>query len=86
VPASAPPTVVLDEVTYGIGAVVDVEQRALRALEQHLLALLAQLVQDAGDVVLHRLDVLAEGQRLVEHLLVVDRARPSRYFVSTKLW
>src|SRR5690606_37063906 len=44
----------------GIGAVVDVEQRALRALVQHLLALLAQLVEDAGDVGLHRLDVLAE--------------------------
>ena len=56
-----------------IGAVVDVEQRALRAFEQHALALLAQLVKDAGDVGLHRLDVFAEGQRLVERLLEVDR-------------
>ena len=37
-PTAAPPAVVLDEVTYGIGAVVHVEQRALRALEQHALA------------------------------------------------
>jgi hypothetical protein len=28
----------LDEVTYGIGAVVDVEQRALRAFEQQVVA------------------------------------------------
>src|SRR5690606_25945317 len=57
----------------GIGAVVDVEQGALGAFEQHLLPLLAQLVEDAGDVVLHRLDVVAEGQRLVIGLLEVDR-------------
>src|SRR5690606_3416745 len=44
----------------GIGAVVDVQQRPLRTLEQHALALLAQLVQHAGDVGLHRLDVFAE--------------------------
>src|SRR5690606_3492299 len=56
----------------GIGAVVDVQQRALRAFEQHAPALLAQVVQDAGDVALHRLDVLAEGQRLVERLLEID--------------
>ena len=55
-----------------IGAVVDVEQRTLRAFEQHALALLAQLVEDAGDVGLHRLDVFAEGQRFVERLLEVD--------------
>ena len=63
----------------GIGAVVDVEQRTLRAFEQHALALLAQLVEDAGDVGLHRLDVLAEGERLVERLLEVDRFDASRY-------
>ena len=51
---------------------VDVEQRTLRAFEQHALALLAQLVKDAGDVGLHRFDVLAEGERVVERLLEVD--------------
>src|SRR5690606_32853373 len=45
-----------------VGAVVNVEQRTLRAFVQHPLTLLAQVVQDAGDVGLHRLDVLAEGQ------------------------
>src|SRR5690606_6066398 len=57
----------------GIGAVVDVEQRALRAFAQHALALLAQVVADAGDVGFHRLDVVAEGQGFVQRLLVVDR-------------
>src|SRR5690606_25553763 len=57
----------------GIGAVVDVEQGALCAFVQHALALLAQVVQDAGDVGLHRLDVVAEGQRFVQGLLEVDR-------------
>ncbi len=45
----------------------------LRAFEQHALTLLAQVVQDAGHVGLHRLHVFAEGQRLVEGLLEVDR-------------
>jgi hypothetical protein len=56
----------------GIGAVIDVEQGALRAFEQHLLALLAQLVQDTRDVALHRLDVVAERDRFVEGLLEID--------------
>src|SRR5690606_33691944 len=56
-----------------VGAVVDVEQRSLCALVEHLLALLAQVVEDAGDVGLHRFDVFAERQRLVQRLLVVHR-------------
>src|SRR3546814_19846140 len=54
-------------------AVVDIEQGALLAFVQHLLALLAQVVEDAGHVGLHRFDVFAERERLVERLLVVDR-------------
>src|SRR5690606_30999374 len=56
-----------------IGAVVDVQQRALGAFEHHALALLAQLVADAGDVGLHRLDVLAELQRFLVGGLEVHR-------------
>ncbi len=60
-----------------VGAVVDVEQRALRAFEQDVAAVLAHVVQDGGDVVDHRADVFAPGERFVEHGLVVDRLRPS---------
>jgi hypothetical protein len=49
--------------------VVDVQQRTLRTFEQHALTLLAQVVQDAGHVGLHRLHV----QPAVEGLLEVDR-------------
>ncbi|KAG0927778.1 hypothetical protein G6F31_017929 [Rhizopus arrhizus] len=52
-----------------VGAVVDVQQCALRTFEQHALTLLAQVVQDAGHVGLHRLHVFAEGERFVEGLL-----------------
>ena len=52
---------------------VDVQQRTLRALEQDALAIATQVVKQAGHVVLHRVDVLAEGQRLVQRLLEVDR-------------
>src|SRR6185437_9710214 len=57
----------------GIGAVVDVEQRALRALVQDVAAFLAHVVQDGGNVVDQRTNVLAPGQRIVQYLLVVDR-------------
>jgi hypothetical protein len=77
--------VVFDEVTYGIGAVVDVEQRTLRAFEQHALALLAQLVKDAGDVGLHRLDVFAEASAS-SSVFWKSTASTPRYLVSTKLW
>ena len=55
-----------------IGAVVDVEQRALRALEQDALALAALLVEQ-------RPDRVHEGQHLRRDRgkLVVDRAAPS---------
>src|SRR6185312_13420305 len=41
-----------------VGAVVDVQQRALRALVQDVAAALAHVVQDGGDVVDQRADVL----------------------------
>src|SRR5262249_17887031 len=43
-----------------IGAVVDVEQRALRAFKKYTFAVFAQAMQRGGDVVDHRLDVVAE--------------------------
>lgn len=52
---------------------VDVQQCALRAFEQHALALLAQVMQDAGHIRLHRLHVLAERQCFVEGLLEIHR-------------
>jgi hypothetical protein len=70
----------------GIGAVVDVEQRALRALEQHRLPCLAQVVQDAGHVGLHRLDVLAEKPAPRPGSAGSRPHRPSGTWVSTKLW
>src|SRR5699024_10084238 len=45
-----------------IGAVVDVQQRALCALEQQALALLLQLVQDHADVDDQRLEDLGDAQ------------------------
>ncbi len=57
-PTAAPPAVGLDDVTNGIGAVVDVEQGALRALQQHGLAGLERLVEQqpgVGDAVLEAL-------------------------------
>ena len=52
-PAAAVAATVLDEVTYGIGAVVDVEHHRLGALEQDALAGAARLVQPLP----HRLGV-----------------------------
>jgi hypothetical protein len=53
--------------------VVDVEQRALRTLIQDVTTFLAHVVQDGGDVIDHRADELAIGQRVVQHGLEVDR-------------
>ncbi len=52
---------------------VDVEQRALRAFIQDVAAVLAHVVQDGGDVVDQRADVLAPGQRVFQHGVVIDR-------------
>lgn len=52
---------------------VDVEQRTLRTFKQHALALLAQLVADAGHVGFHRLDVFAKRHRFIEGLLEIHR-------------
>ena len=49
-----------------IGAVVDVEQRALRALEQQRLAARARVLQQRRDVGDHRLQLGGEPERLVE--------------------
>ena len=45
---------------------VDIEQRALRALEQQRLAARARFLQQRGDVRDHRLQLRGEPQRLVE--------------------
>ena len=47
----------------GIGAVVDVEERALGALEQHVLALAQRAVEDAPGVVDVGLELLAAARR-----------------------
>ena len=64
---------------------VDVEQGALRAFEEHALALLAQVMQDAGDIGLHGLHEFAECERIV---IASAGSRPRRRrgnWVSTKL-
>ncbi len=58
----------------GVRAVVDVEERALAALEEDHLVLLQGLVQDqdrVGDV---RAELLGVGQQLLDHLVHGDRA------------
>ena len=45
-PVQTPPIVAFDDVTYGIGAVVDVEERALRALEHDRLPFPPRLVEE----------------------------------------
>ena len=53
----------------GIGAVIDIEQRALGALEHDVPAFRTQGVQQAGNVGDHGGDLLALGQGLVEDRL-----------------
>src|SRR5690606_27465382 len=55
------------------GAVVDIQQRALRTFEHDARALLAQLVQPRRDVGDQRLEDLRVAQRLVQRLLEIDR-------------
>ena len=58
----------------GIGAVVDVEQRRLAALEQHRLAGVQRLAEDEHRVGDHRPQPLRVGQELLDHLVDRDRA------------
>ena len=69
----------------GIGAVVHVQQRALRAFEQQVVAVDVGFVQLARDVGHHRLEQFGVLHRLVEHRLVVDGRRVAGTCVSTKL-
>ena len=52
---------------------VDVEQRALRALEQQVLAGAVGVVERARHVGDQRREARRERQRLVERLLEIDR-------------
>ncbi len=56
-----------------IGAVVDVEQRSLRALEQHVLAGPVRVVERVADVADHRPERLAGAHRGVEDRLERER-------------
>ena len=58
-----------------IRAVVDVEQRALRAFEQQRLAARARLVDQRGDVADHRHDLASEREQLVAHRRERQRRR-----------
>ena len=59
----------------GIGAVVDVEQRALRAFEEQVAARLVDGIQGVRNVDDHRLDHLGVGHRLREDGFVIDGLR-----------
>ena len=73
-PVDAPPAVGLLEVTNGIAAVVDVEQRALAALEQHDLAFVERLGEQQAGVGDVRREDLGVAAVLVAHLVDVDGA------------
>src|SRR4029077_4458956 len=53
----------------GIGAVIDVEQRTLRTLEQQRLAAGACVLQKRRDVGDHRLQVGGQTERVVQRLV-----------------
>lgn len=55
-----------------IGAVVDIEQRALRAFEQQIAAVGVDVVETARHVGDHRLQTVGVAQHRVERLLEVD--------------
>src|SRR6185437_854173 len=57
----------------GISAEVDVEHRALRALEENVGAGAAKAVQRERYVRDERRDRLTEGEQLIERLLEIDR-------------
>ena len=52
----------------GVGAVVDVQQRALRSLEQQRVTATTRLLDSRGDVCNHRLQLRRERQRGIECL------------------
>src|SRR5580700_6387254 len=56
-----------------VGAQIDVEHRALRALEEHARIGLAQLMEAARDIRQQWNDLRAERQLLIERLLEIDR-------------
>ena len=58
-----------------ICAVIDVEQRGLRAFEQQALAGANHRIHFAGDVGHHRLQSIGELQRFVQRLLKIDWRR-----------
>ena len=60
-----------------IGAVVDVEQGALRAFEQDVPAGLVELVERVADVADHRPHLFAGAHRHLEDRLELERARPA---------
>ena len=62
----------------GIGAVVDVEQRALRALEDHQLAAVEALPRDRGRVGDVGREPVAVGHVVLGHLVQIERAGPWR--------
>ena len=51
---------------------IDIQQRTLRTFEKYTCTAAAQCVQRGRHVVDHRFDVVAERERLIEHLLVID--------------
>ena len=57
----------------GIGAVIDVQQRALRTFEQQISAGLVDGVKICGHIGHHRPDLFGIGHGLVEHSLKLDR-------------
>ena len=58
-----------------IRAVVDIEQRTLRALEQEVVAGGLRLVQEPRHIRHHRPDALGKSQRFLERLAKIDRRR-----------
>src|SRR5690606_32477366 len=59
----------------GIGAQINVEQRALRTLEQDAAALAVNAIERLGDIRRHRRQLLAEREVLFQRLLEIDRLR-----------
>ena len=52
---------------------VDVQHRPLRAFKQHVLACVAIAIQQFGHIAEHGFELLAQGQRVVQGFLVIQR-------------